>query len=139
MFNKRPHCAENGNRSNLKLEENKSVLYIINSLNKDYVKIIIDSCDVTEGIKCDFGIHLVDKDRNLLVELKGSDISHAYDQLEKTLGIYNLKNCNKTSCFVVTSNNPLSATTSQILKMKFRKHNGVELVIVKSGYEYQYS
>lgn len=139
MFNKKADCARSGNDSRPKISENHSVMYIKNSSRKDYVVIVVDGCEITEGCKCDNGIYLVDSAESLFVELKGSDIKHAAKQLNETLAHYDFKRKNGVKCFIITSNNPLSKTEAQQLKFRFRQENGVALYIEKSGFEYSYT
>jgi hypothetical protein len=139
VFFKNPHCATSGNNSRAKLFENNSRMYICNYARKDYVTILIDGCDISHGQKCDIGVYLVSSEERLLVELKGSDIKHAASQLQETLIHYALKKTAGVKCFIISSNNPMSSTAAQSLKLTFRKSNGVPLFIEKTGFEYSYS
>lgn len=138
MFHKRTDCASVGKDSRLCLKEQRSVMYIINKDRLKYTKIQIDGCDKLDGIKCDYGVYLHNTDQRLLVELKGSDIKHAVDQIQATLKYYGL--AEGVICFIISSNIPLSSTESQLLKAKFRNDNrGMSLRIERSGYEFRYS
>lgn len=142
MFQLNAHCSVKGRNSKLKLAENASVMYVVNSKRKDYHEIQIDGCDITQGCKCDKGIYLVESNTSLLIELKGSDVAHAVVQLTESLDKYKNKiNALGASvqCFVISCNNPLTSTASQNLKIKFKKTHGVQLRIERSNYCYNYS
>ena len=104
---------------------NNKSLFIINSVT-------VDDCYITSGLKCDFLFEIIDEELKevFYVELKGSDISHAVQQLEATL-----KHClsiHKTvprSCFIVASRVPKALTSTQKMKKEFKRKNSVMLSI----------
>ena len=142
MFNFKNACCTTGNNRKLKIAENASVMYVINNQRKGYHDIQIDGCDITEGYKCDRGVYLVETNAGLLVELKGSDVAHAVEQLAESLGKYKSKLSQlgaSVQCFVISCNNPLSSTASQNVKIKFKKKHGVSLRIERSNFSYEYT
>ena len=145
MFHINSHCANCGNVSKLKVGENRALMYVINKQRKKYIEIKIDGCENITGYKCDIGIYLCELNESLLIELKGSDIKHAVEQLEATIKYYNSHSINskldpkKTTCFIITSNNPLSSTETQNQKLLFQKYNKIKLQIERPRFEYPYS
>lgn len=142
MFHFKNACCMKNNDSKLKVSENASVMYVINSKRKSYYDIQIDGCDITAGCKCDKGVYLVETKVGLLVELKGSDVAHAVEQLSESHGKYKNKISTlgaTVQCFVISSNNPLSSTASQNLKIKFKKNHGVPLRIERTNFSYSYT
>lgn len=139
MFQINKHCATVGNNSKPKFEEKNAVMYVLNSKQSDYTLVTIDNCDIVVGNKCDNGVHLVDTDEVLFIELKGSDVKHAVVQLEATLLSYNMKNRKNVKCFIISSNNPNSSTVNQTTKTRFKQKNGVPLFIERPKFEYFYT
>lgn len=132
-------CSFDGADSRPKLEECKSVMYIRNQERLGYSIVRIDGCDIKNGYRCDFGVHLKKRNEHLFVELKGSDVKHAVSQLAATLHYYGANGDAAVKCFIISSNNPLSSSQSQMAKFKFKKEFGVSLQIERTGYEYFYS
>jgi len=116
------------------VSENKRTFKIINNSSHNINKVIVDGCYIATGSKCDFLFEIINNHSNIIdvfyVELKGSDIPHAIEQLENTIN-----NCthihgryNKSS-YIVASKFPKSGTASQVLKKKFKKNNNMQLYI----------
>ena len=142
MFHFKKECCCEGNNSKLKIHQQASIMYVVNSKKERYHSITIDDCDITTGCRCDQGVYLESKNIGLLIELKGSDISHAVTQLTESLQKYKSKLLSlgaSIECFIISSNNPLSSTESQIMKVRFKKRHGVMLHIKSSGFSYSYS
>lgn len=116
-------CEENGRK------------FVLENKNKDLVnKILIDNC-VIKGtqIRCDYLLEITSdptlanrnsKSRKLAIyiELKGSDIKHAVEQLKNTIKLLtdNHKDYKKKS-YVVSSRVPSSAVDIQKIKVAFMK------------------
>jgi hypothetical protein len=64
-----------------------STLYLLNPMQRKVEQIEVDNCAITEGCRCDWLVRLDDATsrEEIYVELKGSDILHAVDQLEATI------------------------------------------------------
>jgi len=73
-------CTETVSHSRVKVEENSSKAIFKNDHREEFKISQVDGCLVKDGIRCD---KLVSKPNtaSVLVELKGSDVSHACDQL----------------------------------------------------------
>jgi len=113
------------------LSENKSKVTFLNINNKRIKKIIIDGCVITSGIRCDY--LLVDNNRYLFIELKGSDVYHAISQIHQTIRTLKIKSSEKEG-LVVTHRCPISSTEIQVLKKKMRKI-GCKLDVICSNKE----
>lgn len=82
-------------RSKIICEENK-IKYIAKNPNKKCVyKVKVDGGLIKEDVRCDWAVAVVSKEETLeeifLVELKGSNINHAFDQIAGTLAILSTK------------------------------------------------
>jgi hypothetical protein len=73
-------CSETVNHSRVKVEENSSKAVFLNPERVLYKITEIDGCVVKNGIRCDKVVSEVGS-ISVLVELKGSDVSHACEQL----------------------------------------------------------
>ena len=73
-------CTETVTHSKIKVEQNKRKATFCNEARDEYEISEVDGCLVTEGIRCDNLVSRKD-DHSVLVELKGSDVSHACEQL----------------------------------------------------------
>lgn len=79
-------CLEyNDNRILVTVEENGRGIKFINNKRKKVALYRVDGCILTEGIKCDF-LFLINEDkRAFFIELKGSDLEKAVQQISKTI------------------------------------------------------
>lgn len=113
-------------------EENKSKLTLQNINQIDSTKIIVDGCEINdEGLRCDF-MHIIEENE-FYIELKGQDIIHALNQIERTMRLLSsdYKNAKKTS-YVICTRSPLNSTSIQNLVYKFRKNFNSKLIIKSS-------
>lgn len=126
-------CNSNTSNKIVSVSENKRIFRINNNSSHNINKITVDGCYIRTGAKCDFLFEIINNNNIIhvfYVELKGSDIPHAIEQLEATIrhcsGIHN--SFNKSS-YIVASKFPKSGTASQVLKKKFLKNNSIQLYI----------
>lgn len=112
----------------LVVKERKSKCIFSNPNRRMLTKVIVDGCQITDGIKCDYLI--LDHCRNeYFVELKGKDLLHAVEQLEAT--IQQLSDKNKTvkkKAIIVSSRNPSNDTSVQRAQKEFKKKYNTELI-----------
>ena len=126
-------CNELTQHKNIPVSENKRVFRVINQFKKYVNKVTVDGCYMTNGAKCDYLFEILEKEQiqNVFyVELKGSDIPHAIEQLEAT--IYHCKSSHKEykkESYVVASKVPKAGVSSQVLKKKFLAKNNIQLFI----------
>ena len=59
----------------------------LNPTEREVEKIEVDGCVITEGIRCDWLVRLNDatSKEEIYVELKGSDVYHAVEQLQASV------------------------------------------------------
>ncbi|MEB3126055.1 MAG: hypothetical protein VKL00_10605 [Synechococcales bacterium] len=118
-----PECEEYKSDARLVLQENKSKITFLNP-NQDQVLIIrVDGCVIKDNkiLRCDYAIVPCDE-IEIYVELKGSDISHAVEQIESTIKFLsdNPQKIKKL-CFVVSTRVPKQSTSVQQLQSQFKK------------------
>ena len=135
----RRECSTFLNHKKLALGGKKtSTLYLLNPTERKVEKIEVDGCAITEGKRCDWLVLLNDatSKEEIYVELKGSAVYHAVEQLRTTI----LKlsndhaNCSKR-CFIVCTRNPLIGTDLQKYKDQFWRTFKSRLELVKDKAE----
>jgi hypothetical protein len=113
-------------------------LYLLNPQERKVEKVEVDGCAITDGLRCDWLVLINDRKphKEIYVELKGSKISHAVEQLEATI---NNLSANRTRlakrCLVVFSRNPMTGTDVQKNKVKFLKNFNAVFQLVRDGTE----
>jgi hypothetical protein len=104
------------------------------SLNVDIID--VDDCVIKSGVRCDYLLIL--NDTEYYVELKGSDVSHAVKQIERTVKLLSKKpKTQPKHCFVISSRCPLSGTEIQEIQLKFKKHYNSSFRVKNTYYEYE--
>ncbi|MFC3071080.1 hypothetical protein [Phenylobacterium soli] len=73
-------CSEAVSHSKIKVEENGRKAIFKNPEKEPYVRTLVDGCIVTEGPRTDYLVSKAGK-ASVLVELKGSDVAKACEQL----------------------------------------------------------
>jgi hypothetical protein len=115
-----------------------STLYLLNPQERTVDKIQVDDCAITEGLRCDWLVLLNDliSTEEIFVELKGSDISHAIEQLKTS--VEKLSADRKRfpkRCLVVFSRNPRFQTDIQNSKKRFKKDFNAAFSLVRNRSE----
>ncbi len=116
------------NRSKFRLENQ----------NKLEIRVIqVDGCAIKKGMRCDYLVivphqYNSSNEQEIYIELKGSDIKHAAEQI--FISIQKLTNNISLSklCFVASTRCPVTSTEVQNLKKKFKKKYNATLTI-KNG------
>jgi len=78
-------CSEIVDHKEIVFKENRSKLTILNPNRLIGKRLEVDGCEITEGIRCDY--LLLIKSLEMFIELKGQDIHHAIEQLERTMSL----------------------------------------------------
>jgi len=118
----------------IRVAENKRIFRIINDSSFQINKVKVDDCYIKNVLRCDYLFEIIEKmDVSIVfyVELKGSDINHAIEQLEATIQycLNEHNRVNKKECYIVASKFPSAGTSSQVLRKKFFKKNKIQLFI----------
>jgi hypothetical protein len=138
-------CTQRVADSRIVVKEHKSKFTLCNASKLAIKKIQVDGC-LTDGTtdqhkQCDwlFVVPTTEaekKQRALYVELKGSDINKAQQQLSET--IRQTKDCYATAkrlCFIVTTRVPSHGSTVQKMKKQFSQQ-GMSLMVKNHTLEY---
>lgn len=130
-------CFETINQKTLCLKEMKTQFYIENDLQIPIVKAKIDNCLIKIGKRCDWLLVIEQRKIEIYIELKGSRIKDALEQLEMTLKssilrrvLIDKKYCNNKSsqffCCIIYTKYPADQPEIENAIKSFRK-NGVIL------------
>lgn len=111
---------------------NRSKFRLYN-LRRSRVKIVqVDDCFIKEGIRCDY-LLILSNNQEIYVELKGSDVKHAVEQISRSIDLLTCNNnLNVKLCFISSTRCPINSTEIQNLKKKFRQKYNAQLII-KNG------
>lgn len=110
-------------------QENRSRIEFRNPRQLAVRRVTIDGCTIRNGERCDYLMIRVEDGAEYFVELKGSDVTKACQQLKRTVGLIGSNNNVSRICFVISTRCPLISTEIQVLKAYFRKHCRALLII----------
>jgi hypothetical protein len=112
-----------------------STLYLLNPQERKVEKIQVDDCAITEGLRCDWLVLLNDavSQEEIYVELKGSDVSHAVDQLKATIEKLSADRSRfPKRCLVVFTRCTMFQTDVQICMKTFKKKFNAGFFLIRS-------
>jgi len=123
-------CVCQTNDSNISFRENGRSIVFRNPRRDEYYKVRIDGCVITEGERCDDFLYGKEDPYDRYVELKGSDIPHAINQLRSSI-IWVKRHCNvgkAIKAYIISKNvAPGYNTKLQAAKKEFN-NMGAELI-----------
>jgi hypothetical protein len=120
-------------------KENQSKIVFENP-QKMTVRILeVDDCAITEGLRCDYALTVETIETEFYVELKGSDVRHAFAQLEATIGqISDNPQQQPKFCFIVSTRCPLSGSDIQKIQKIMKQKYKAKLVIKNREYSHHF-
>ncbi|WP_298884260.1 hypothetical protein [uncultured Polaribacter sp.] len=129
-------CTQTTNNKLIVFQENRSKLIVSNKAQIETTKVVVDGCEITSGLRCDF--MLLAQDLEYFIELKGQHIDHAIKQLITTINKLssNPKKMKKTS-FVICTRSPINSASIQNLQVKFKKNFNSKLIVRSSPYKHE--
>ena len=128
-------CSEKISHKNILIEEKKSsIIVFINENSIELTKVQVDGCLDIQGVKCDWLLIINEPYIEIYIELKGSDVEHAFAQIENTMKIVskNYKTVLKY-CYIITTRCPITSTQIQVKAKSFRSKYNAVLRIKKTG------
>ena len=114
--------------------------FCLNNPKRASIKVVqVDGCAIKEGVRCDYLLILPDG-QELYIELKGSDIKHAVEQIAKSIDLLAC-NCYPIIklCFIASTRCPINSTEIQNLKKKFRQKYNAQLTIKNGEITHNYA
>lgn len=123
-------CVEPTNDSKIKFEENKRKIIFMNPKRLDYKKVQVDGCAINDkSIRCDKLLVSADEHEERYVELKGTEVIHAIDQLEATVQRLGEFDDNRHAYVISTNVAPAYTTKIQQKALIFKKKYNSELLV----------
>jgi len=133
-------CSEKINYKNISLQEKKSKIILSNKDLIEVTKVKVDKCLHIPEVKCDWLV-IIDNPKDypdtyieIYIELKGSDIKHAFKQIENTIKHIS-RDVQKAAkyCYVIFANKcPLSSPEIQNHKKYFKKNYNAVLKVERT-------
>ena len=128
-------CIQTVCDSKPKVEENGRKAVFLNPQRVPIKKVRVDGCLIVSDIlKADY---IVSKPGavDVIVELKGKDISHARDQIVATLPLWKAHPpfSEKIAGLIICSKSPMSSSDLQLMKAKARIRHRLLLIVDESG------
>lgn len=119
-------------------KNNRSKFRLENSKKLDVRVIQVDDCVIKQGMRCDYLVIITpsnDKSfdgQEIYIELKGSDVKHAVEQLATTIQKLTSNMSLSKLCFISSTRCPINSTEIQNIKKKFKQKYQAKLTI-KNG------
>jgi hypothetical protein len=136
MINKLQY--EYSNNKIIPFKEKKSKFILVNNSETEIAITKLDCSQLNlDGLKCDYFFYKVLSPEFSFLELKGSKVEHALNQVENSLKILGLNNKTKRkNAFIVSTRCPLTATELQRKQLKFRRSYNTKLIVNKTPLTY---
>lgn len=130
MRNVNATCITETQESQIKFEENRRKIIFLNPSKLQYLKVKVDGCAIRDNsIRCDYLLVSNDEREERYVELKGTDVMHAIDQIEATIKRIGESTDNRHSYVICTGVAPHCTTRIQIKQILFRNKYKSKLLI----------
>lgn len=120
--------------TNIKFEENRRKIIFQNPKALPYKKVKVDGCAILRGERCDNLLTSDDEHEERFVELKGTDVLHAIDQLEKSIRMIGEFTDNRHAYVICTNVAPAYTTQIQKKKLLFKREYSSELVLKEKSH-----
>lgn len=122
-------CVKDCADANIVFEQNRRRVCFYNP-NRQICKCVqVDGCAITVGIRCDNMLTSHDERCEYFVELKGTDVKHAIEQLRVSIQTLGEFTDNRSAYVVSTNVAPALTTTIQRAKRDFRTKLQAELIV----------
>lgn len=130
-------CIQPTTDSKIKFEENKRKIIFLNSGRLEYKKVQVDGCAINDKVtmRCDNLLVSADEHEERYVELKGTDVMHAIDQLKETIERLGEFDNNRHAYVISTNVAPIYTTSIQKKALFFKRKYRSELVVKEKQFE----
>lgn len=125
-------CIEQHSKKRFVVEEKRSRVEFENAKRRDVDQVEVDGCAIVEGPRCDWLVNVDATRQSIFVELKGSNVPHAVEQLTHAHDTLREIRKPNVSWIISSQRCPLTSTEVQSLTIKLRKHKGVSLILRNS-------
>ena len=132
-------CRKTVTDSRVKFEENGKKVVFLNATREEFLKTRVDGCLKDCSPACD-RVATQPNRGDVLVELKGSDVSHALEQLLSTAHYWTQRGyrAGELAALVVSSQFPRFSTGIQRAQLNFAKKFKAPLHVVSRNLEFKF-
>lgn len=136
LWRKKAACCNLVGHKRITVSENGKTFTLLNP-RKSLINVIrVDGCVIKNNIACDWLFVPENHALEYFIELKGSDVGRALEQLRSTIEMLSLeKRKLPKKCFVISARCPLVSTEVQIYASRFKKNYNADLLIRRLVYE----
>ena len=126
-------CTQCNKNGRIVLREHKCTYDLLNPLNKEVCRTHVDGCYICNKTCCDYLLVDCPDKKAYFIELKGSDVLHAIDQIQDTFAFFK-DNLSSYCCFAriiptkVSSPDILNIPKTIKLRKLFQKQGGNVLI-----------
>ena len=132
------HCSEIHRKRTFRVTEQQSTVIFDNPNLRETNQIAVDDCVLQSGERCDWLFIVKGNNLTIFVELKGSDIDKALQQLITTQTKL-IAHVEKHCVWIVSySGSPRFNTTIQNLMLTTRRQYHARLIVENSPFTYSY-
>ncbi len=136
-----PECEKIVSDKRITRKENQNQIIIENPKQFKVCVIHVDGCAIKEGLRCDYLVIPDEQDLKktleIYIELKGSKIRHAIEQLEETMKkLSDNPTQQEKVCIIISTRCPLTGTDIQNFKQDFKKKYNAKLEVKNKTYIY---
>ena len=125
------NCVKNTKQSIITLKEKRAKIYLRNSKQHSIKIITVDGCLPFTGARCDFLI--ISSTDYCFIELKGSDISHALQQIKATMAEIEMDETMRKNAIVVFVANAFRDSAMNRHILNFKRKLNTSLRFCKTG------
>lgn len=134
------NCSEETTDSKVKVSEGGKQAVFKNPQRRKYVRVRVDGCLICQSRACDWMVQY--RDGSVLVELKGSDVGKAYEQIAATLQYLRAHSMitDRVAALVVCrgpKRHPSFDTTLQRIKNTLSKRFHAPIHVVTANLEFE--
>lgn len=131
------NCIQRTDDSKIKFEENGKKIVFVNSKKLICYKIQVDGCAIKSGVRCDKLLKVGDLNKEgneYYVELKGTDVLHAVDQIYSSIRILHNDNSHIDAIIIFSNMSPKFSSKIQLAKARLKKDYNAKLTLYERVY-----
>lgn len=131
-------CEEITNNKKIPVKSKICQFILLNPKQLDVCKISMDDCSCLKKIKrCDYIFEIKSILLAIYVELKGTNLEKACEQLASTMKCFSKRHIKfDSSCYLICSRVPKQTPQKLNIEKKFFREHGVRLRVKCRSYEY---
>jgi len=115
-------CLRMSKNKIFSLKENKCSFVLSNAAQREVDKLKIDGCVINDASeRCDWAIIDIETSTEFYIELKGSDVCKAYNQIESSVNRLTSDRKKKKMGIIVHNKNPSTDSEQMVYKKKAMK------------------